>query len=148
MSDLTERERIVFDAMNAAAEACLPAPKHDELNELIGCTSTSSSPTIVRRLEEKGLIQVERFQRTRQVCIVATGKCTAIPMGSHAHHVARGIGKDTPVPSPQTMKAREPDLFRAIAVDAGAHNVPLVEFMQDMMAFGYRKWKEARGTYA
>lgn len=148
MSDLTERERIVFDAMNAAAEACLPAPRNDDLMAMLGCSSDSTPPHTVRSLEAKGLIQVERFQRTRQVCIVATGKCTAIPMGSHAHHVARGIGKDTPVPSPQTMKAREPDLFRAIAVDAGAHNVPLVEFMQDMMAYGYRKWKEARGTYA
>lgn len=135
MTELTERERIVFEALNAAAEASLPAPKHDELNDLIGCTSTSTSPTIVGRLVDKGLIEREVFQRTRRICIVATGKCTAMPMSSAPHW--RDRPKDVPTPSIAAVRERRPDIAAQIFTQAAKMGKPAVEYLADLVYVGW-----------
>jgi hypothetical protein len=61
----------------------------------IGCNSTSVPPSLVAKLERKGLITVKRYQRFREVTIIATGKTTARSPHQHVDHphVPRGMRK-------------------------------------------------------
>ena len=140
MSEMTERERIVYEALNAAAEACLPAPRNDDLMEMVGCSSDSTPPHTIRRLEEKGLIEVARFQRSRQVCIVATGKCTAMPLSSAPHW--RDRPKDVPTPSISAVRARQPDIAAQIMTWAASRSMPICDVLADLVYVGWQVEKE------
>jgi hypothetical protein len=76
-----DRDLKVYLAYNRAAELGLPAPTCDELCELLdegdGGPVVATTVNITRRLEKRGLIKVRRYQRYREVQIVATGKWTA-----------------------------------------------------------------------
>jgi len=101
LPELTAWEMIVYDAIYNAAEAGEVCPNWLDLNELMGAESSSTSPKYVRRLEEKGLIIVNRYQRFREVQIVATGKWTKRSEAMHVvrPHVPRGAGSRTPAPT-------------------------------------------------
>lgn len=75
--DLGEAERIAYRMINHAAETGLPCPVNIDLEVAAGFNSSSMGPKLVRKLENRGLIRVSRFQRFRMVEIVATGKKTA-----------------------------------------------------------------------
>jgi hypothetical protein len=89
---LTINEAIIYDELNRAAHAGTICPNYLDLNEACGLESSSASPSIVKRLERKGLILVLRFQRFRRVKIVATGQWTARSPSQHVEraHVPRG----------------------------------------------------------
>jgi hypothetical protein len=72
-----------------------------DLEDMLGFSSTSMGPKIIRRLEQHGLIIVRRFQRFREVQIVATGKWTKRSDAMHVErpHVPRGAGSRTPAPT-------------------------------------------------
>ncbi|MAO03586.1 MAG: hypothetical protein CL804_03525 [Citromicrobium sp.] len=92
--DLTYAERMTYQAICAAADAGLPCPLNLDIEDLTGFSSASMGSSLVRRLEQKGLIRVERYQRFRRVQVCATGKWTARPEGqrSRRKHVPRGAG--------------------------------------------------------
>lgn len=101
MTDLTPWETIVYEALCIAADRHEPCPVNLDLEMLIGANSTSMGPKMVRRLEEKGLIRVVRYQKFREVEIVATGKTTARSVSQHIDrpHVPRGAGSRAAVPT-------------------------------------------------
>ena len=138
--ELSQSEQIVYEALVSAAERMEPCPKHDELNAMIGCSSTSASPTIVKRLEEKGLIEVERFQRTRQVCIVATGKCTSRPLNTVPHW--RNRPPETLRPAPHTIAERKPNMAAEIMSWANHRGVSLSDALADLVFVGWEVEKE------
>lgn len=70
-------EMMVYRALNDAAEAGVKCPTCDDLADLIDTNSVASTVNVVKRLERRGLIQVQRYQRERRVTIMATGKKTA-----------------------------------------------------------------------
>lgn len=74
---LAPAERIAYRLINHAAEEGLPCPVNIDLEVAAGFNSTSMGPKLVRKLENRGLIRVSRYQRFRMVEIVATGKQTA-----------------------------------------------------------------------
>lgn len=98
---LTEWERIVYGELCAAARERRVCPNYLDLNEMIGCESSSTSSTIVKRLEAKGLIRVIRFQRFREVQIIATGEWTMRSPCQHttAPHAPR---RKPSMPAPAT----------------------------------------------
>ena len=91
---LTYAERVALKAMMDAAENDRPCPSNFVLEGITGYSSTSMGPKLVRLLEEKGFIQVERFQRFRRVKIVETGQWTAQSpiQKTRRKHVPRGCG--------------------------------------------------------
>jgi DNA-binding MarR family transcriptional regulator len=93
VTTLRRSEQIILDALAHAAEHNQPCPINMDLEFLIGADSTSTASWIIARLEEKGLIKVERFQRFRVVEIVKTGKRTARSPSMHTErpHVPRGV---------------------------------------------------------
>lgn len=140
MIELTRNERIVYEALVRAADATEPAPKNDELMGMLGCSSDSTPPHTVRKLEEKGLIEVERFQRTRQVCIVATGKCTAMPMSTAPHW--RDRPREVPAPSIAAVRERAPDIAAQILTQAAKMGKPAVEYLADLVFVGWKVEQE------
>lgn len=90
---LNEYERITLKMLEQAAEAGVPCPSNLDIEMELGCNSTSVAPTVVKMLEDKGIISVTRYQRTRDVTILATGKSTAPDptRKTNRKHIPRGM---------------------------------------------------------
>lgn len=101
LPELTQWEMIAYDAIYNAAESGEPCPLNLDIEMMLGCNSTSTAPKVVRRLERKGLIVVERFQKYRRIQVVATGKWTADSPSMHVArpHVPRGAGSRVAAPT-------------------------------------------------
>lgn len=99
-----ERERIVFAALEQAANNNLPCPSNADLAELIGAVSNTGGVNAVAALERKGLIQVQRFAIARVVTIVATGKKTLYSGSNNPHWRLPG---HLPPARPDSRKRRE-----------------------------------------
>lgn len=98
-SGLTDTQTVVYAAIFYAAEMGLPCPKGEELNDLLGYTSDGASRFTVARLEAMGLLKVKRYQRFREVYVVALGKWTARDPSQHSDrvHVPRRKVGNTPI---------------------------------------------------
>jgi hypothetical protein len=91
---VTPWEAVAFDLIAAAAAEGSPCPLNLDIEMLVGCNSGSVPSKVVQRLERKGLIVVRRFQRFREIGIVATGEWTARSQHQHSErpHVPRRPG--------------------------------------------------------
>jgi hypothetical protein len=98
LAGLSWTERTTYHALVEAADAGLPCPTNIDIEMLCGYNSCSMGPVMVRRLERKGFIRVERFQRFRIVEIVASGKRTARSASMHVDrpHVPKGARTPRP----------------------------------------------------
>lgn len=137
--DPREAERKVLDALTAAADAGAKCPTQDELAELIGVEAVSTTVGIVNRLERKGLIKVERYQRERRVMIVATGNMTA-PAANPVTHWRRRALK---VPSPTLghIRHRKPDVAAQIIVAARREGMEVQEFLACLVWAGFERYQ-------
>lgn len=90
--DLSAKEQFVYDWLNRAAEKGQVCPTNIDIEVELGLDSCSMGSWIFQRLELKGLIVVQRGQRSREVQIVKTGKWTAPsrPTQPTRPHVQRG----------------------------------------------------------
>lgn len=88
---VTAWEAMAYDTILSAAQAGEVCPMNLDIEMLLDCSSGSVAPSVVKRLERKGLIVVIRFQRFRRVKIVATGQWTARSPSQHVErpHVPR-----------------------------------------------------------
>lgn len=101
LPELTQAEMRAYDMLYAAAENNEPCPPSMDIEDGLGFSSTSMGPKLIARLERKGLIEVKRYQRFRQVKIMATGKWTkqSEEMRSSKPHVPRGTHDPKPLES-------------------------------------------------
>ena len=100
-AELTPSEHIAYRALCEAAASNCQCPDNIELEVLTGRSSCSQGSKLVRRLEEKGMIQVRRYQRFREVLIIATGEWTARSPSRRTErpHVPKGNASRGPAPS-------------------------------------------------
>ena len=112
---LSPWEARAYAAIEQAANDGVRFPTADDLIEACGCESHASTVNVVRRLEERGLIIVERFQRERVGTIVATGKKTAEPRTRAQHWRERPEHLPEPL---QIIRKRDQKLFQAVLVEA------------------------------
>jgi hypothetical protein len=112
---LTPWEQRAFAAIEAAANEGRRFPTADDLMEAIGCESHASTVNVVARLELRGLITVERFQRERVGTIVATGKRTAEPKTRAKHWRERVEHLPEPL---HLIRRRDQKLFQAVLLEA------------------------------
>jgi DNA-binding MarR family transcriptional regulator len=82
-------EGAVLAALTRAAERAEACPTADDLLEHIGFGAQSTTVAVIRRLEERGYIKVDRYQRSRRVTILATGKSTRRPENTTPHWRSR-----------------------------------------------------------
>jgi hypothetical protein len=78
------REKAVFALVERAATSGMTCPTNNELAEVAGISSVGSASEILSRLQQQGLISIERGQCSRVVTILETGKRTAgVVSGPH-----------------------------------------------------------------
>lgn len=76
---MTHREQIIYAMLRKAAEHRDECPTNSLLANAIGTGSTAVAARIVKDLQAKGLIQVEKVNRAaRRVTITATGDKTRV----------------------------------------------------------------------
>lgn len=82
---LSPTEKITLEALSKAAHFNLPCPSNQEISDLVGSESVSTATRILQRLENKGLIIVERYQNARRVRIASTRRQTSDPSCKTPH---------------------------------------------------------------
>ena len=83
-----QKEVALYAELTRCAELGLACPTADACAAIIGEDdggSISTTVLVMHRLEKQGLIHVERYQRSRVVTIIASGKRTAEPANKAPH---------------------------------------------------------------
>lgn len=135
--DPRENERLIYRALVRAANAGKPCPTADELSEIIGSHSVSTTVGVIQRLEKKGKVKVDRYQRGRRVTIVATGKTTRACMNTAPHW--RDRPHDVPSPAPTILKQRKPDTAAEIFREAQKRGKAPQDFLADLVWIGWQQ---------
>ncbi len=106
---MTGVDRIVYDAVKAAAREGRVCPTNAQLFALLDCKSPGTPSAAISRLEAQGLIIVQRFNSARIVTFPGPqGLTTADPFatikrdGRDIAHVGRG-------PAPRHVATARPD---------------------------------------
>lgn len=88
--DLTPRQQRIYDIIANAARAGKVCPTNKAIAKMEGLTSASAVADIIARLQRKGVIEVERFNRSRIIYLVDLDLETAPPslssLAGHAPH--------------------------------------------------------------
>lgn len=137
--DLTPWEARAYATIVEAAEQSRPAPTADELQERCGCESVSTTVDLVHRLERRGLITVERYQRSRRITIIATGKATAPVKNTTPHWRTQPRPRALPTPPVQQLRMRQPDVTAEIIRAAHADNMRLDDFIAELVWAGWQQ---------
>ena len=90
-----EKDMAVFRAICRAAEHGLRCPTADQLASVIGTDdggAISTTVLVVNRLARRGMIEVRRFQRGREITVVHSGKQTAPARSRTPHWRERVVG--------------------------------------------------------
>jgi hypothetical protein len=109
--DRDTAKEAIFQRIDQAAQLGEICPTADELAEVAGVESVSTTVALMHMLEDEGRIEVARFQKSRQVTIVATGRRTAEPTNTTPHW--REVDKrsaDTPTLPIHTIAHTAPNL--------------------------------------
>lgn len=134
---MSPREAAVYRMLAEAAAHGRECPSNDDLCAVLACPSSSTPADAITRLERKGLIRVQRYQRARRVQIVVSGDWTAEPGNTAPHWRDRPKGKDMPTPAAHHVQRREPDISAQIAVWASRRGVKLVDALADLVFVGW-----------
>ena len=142
---LTAMERETLALIAEATEAGRQAPTADDIQERIGCNSISTTVNLVRRLELRGLILVERFQRTRRITLVSTGKRTAAVSNETPHWRSTPRKRSAPSVPLSYVQQRKPDLAREMIVAARREGLSMQDFLGELVWAGWRARAKAMG---
>jgi len=135
---LPEMERVALALIAEAAEAGRQAPTADDIQERTGCNSISTTVNLVRRLELRGLIEVERFQRTRRITVVSTGKRTAAVSNETPHWRKGPRPRSVPAVAISYVQQRKPELAREMIVAARREGLSVQDFLGELVWAGWK----------
>lgn len=156
---LSQIERAVLAICEQAAEDGRPLDSNDDIMEVLadrgfdhrgeplGAYGGGTIPGIMERLQRKGYIERIKFQRGRQVCIVATGKCSTPPACTAPHWRLRP--KSDPIPTPAIHKVREGGpIATEIEQDARSRGKSMAEHLMDLIYIGHHAFRAEREAEA
>lgn len=140
-------ESIAFETLKQIASEGRRATKA-ELCAAIGSDNYEggTAPGVVNRLEQKGYVSTQRFQRGFQVCIVATGQCTALPNDTTPHWRLRIA--QVPTPAIQSFREKAKPISVMIEAEARLLGKSLTDFLSDLVYIGWHEYqaeKECEG---
>lgn len=141
---LSAIEAQVLDICTRAAEEGRPLEPTEIIMEQIGANGVATVPGVLKRLEAKGLITRNVYQRGRQVCIVATGECTAPPNDTSPHWRLRDRSNDPPAPAIQQLRQRDMSLAMQIEQEARRSGKSMAEFLADLVYIGWHAYQAER----
>lgn len=137
--DRDEAKEAIYDRLNYAAVIGEICPTADELAEVSGVGSVSTTVALMHVLEDEGRIKVERFQKTRQVTITATGQSTAEPSNKSPHWRDRDEG--VPLPAIQALRQKAPNIVTLIEAEARLLGKSLSDFLADLVYIGWHEYQ-------
>ena len=140
---LTEWERKTLALIAEAAQSGRRAPTADDIQEHTGCNSISTTVHIVQSLEKRGLISVERFQRSRRITILETGMRTAAVVNETPHWRAGVRPRSAPSVPLSWVQARKPDLARQMIVAARHEGMSVQDFLGALVWAGWKAREKA-----
>jgi hypothetical protein len=132
-------EDVVLDALTRAAQFGVRCPSNEELGALLDY-GVSAPPGILRRLEMRGVIKVDRYQRERRVTIIATGQQTSEVRTPAVHW--RDRPQDVPSPPAHAVAAKRPDTARDVFATARRLGRSPADFLADLVWIGWAHWQE------
>jgi len=123
-------EMMIYRALRDAADDGRPCPTADDLSDLIGANAVATTVGVMQRLERRGPIQVERYQRARRVTIVETGAKTAEPANQSPHwrEISVTLG---------TLRRQRPADANAIVFEAARRKMRVADFLSDLVWAGW-----------
>jgi hypothetical protein len=136
---LSQIERDILGLCARAAADGRQLESIEEMMGMFGFSSYSTIPGIMRRLEAKGFITRRIFQRGRQVCITATGQCSAPPACTAPHWRLRA--ETPPTPPVQQVRQKWPSLSAAIEQEARQLRKPMTDFLADLVYIGWHEFQ-------
>jgi hypothetical protein len=147
LEPLTPIEQRVYDICVAAADAGRPLDSGEAMTEMIGAAGVSTVPGILKRLERKGWITRSVFQRGRQVCITATGRCTVPPRDQTPHwRTVYDKSRDsTPTQPRHTIAQTMPTLMTYLDKMMSEENMTFATAQIALMARGMQHRESERG---
>jgi hypothetical protein len=128
-----------YDLLSAAAKQGRPCPNADELLDALsphGVSSPSTTVALMHVLEDRGQIEVKRYQRSRVVTILATGDSTAEPVGDTSPHW-RDRPRDVPTPSQDMIQRAKPSIAAVIFARARARGMSAQDFLAHLVWLGW-----------
>jgi DNA-binding MarR family transcriptional regulator len=125
-------EMMVYRALRAAADEGRECPSADDLSDLIGSSSVSTTVAIIQRLERKGMIRVQRFQRCRRVRITETGKWTKEPTNKAQPWREQAI-------TLSALQAERPDMIIEVTLAADRAGMTLAEYFRTCFWAGFER---------
>lgn len=137
--DRDEAKEAIFDRLAEAAQLGEICPTADDLAEVSGVGSVSTTVALMHSLEDEGRIEVARFQKSRQVTITATGQTTAEPENKSPHWRERA--ESLPAPTIQDLRQRAPSVAAEIEHDARTRGVALQQHLVDLVYIGHREYR-------
>ena len=135
---LTSIERDVLEICWRAAAENRVLDSQEDIAEVMGFQSPSSAADVMRRLETKGYIRRQLYQRGRQVCIVATGQCTAPPSNTAPHWRLRT--ERVQAPAIQQVRSRMPEASVLIEHEARRLGKHMTDFLADLVYIGWHQY--------
>lgn len=133
--DVMRRANSLSPVERTALERCSQAADNGEqITRAAICQAIGSDnheggtgPGVLNRLEDKGHIKRTFYQRGVQVCIVASGKCTAAPRNTATHWRHRD-----PVPTPAIQAVKQRSMTDAGMIEMIAKQTGMA--IQDVLA--------------
>jgi hypothetical protein len=136
---LTVIERIALECLKQIAAEGRQATQP----ELCAATGvgyqTGALPAILKRLEDKGHIKRQVFQRGMIVCIPALNVCTAPPKDTSPHWRLRT--ERVPTPAIQAVREHAKPVAAMIEAEARLRGVPLASFLADLVYIGWHGYQ-------
>lgn len=132
--DREKAKEAVFAKLEEAAKVGAPCPSAEDLAEVAGVESISTTVALMHVLEREGRITVDRFQKGRTVVINATGDSTAEPANQTPHW--RDIAREVPTPTVDLVAQRQPSARNMIFALAKRQGKSPQDYMVDLILLG------------
>jgi hypothetical protein len=133
--DRDEAKEAIYGRLVQAAEIGESCPTADDLAEISGVGSVSTTVALMHVLEQEKRIEVTRFQKSRVVKIVETGQSTAEPRNTTPHW--REKPRDVPIPAPQRVAERNPAIAQQIFIAAKRKGLSPQDYLVDLVLLGW-----------
>jgi hypothetical protein len=142
--DPREAERVIYAEVVRCAEEQCEMSKADDLVEMLGASSVSTTVGILQRLERKGLIRIRRFQRSRQVYVVELDKWTREPSNTVPHWRDVPRPSNLPTISIHTYAQKRQDEAMLIQTETRKLGKMPAEFIADLIHIGWHEYLASR----
>jgi hypothetical protein len=143
---LTVIERIALECLKQIASEGRRATQA-ELCAATGVNyQTGALPAILRRLEDKGHIKREIYQRGMTICIPSLGVCTAPPQDQSPHWRQRT--DRVPSPTIQPVRERAKPVAAMIETEARLLGKSLTDFLADLVYIGWHEYQAEKEAEA